>query len=118
MALYIPHSIFHLARFLYVWPETFGPYYAHDSHTKKYVDYKPIKYELRLYGFRSEILHGVVTIIPKLLFLPLQPAETGMVVTVIFVTSNVICVSLACDVDIMAVHDPPRTISVQEQTKT
>ena len=27
MALYIPHSIFHLARLLYVRPETFGPYY-------------------------------------------------------------------------------------------
>jgi hypothetical protein len=25
MALYIPHSIFHLARLLYVRPETFGP---------------------------------------------------------------------------------------------
>ena len=29
MALYIPHSIFHLARRLYVRPETFGPYYVH-----------------------------------------------------------------------------------------
>ena len=28
MALYIPHSIFHLARLLYVRPETFGPYYG------------------------------------------------------------------------------------------
>ena len=28
MALYIPHSIFHLARHLYVRPETFGPYYV------------------------------------------------------------------------------------------
>ena len=27
MALYIPHSIFYLARLLYVRPETFGPYY-------------------------------------------------------------------------------------------
>jgi hypothetical protein len=26
MALYIPHSIFHLARLFYVRPETFGPY--------------------------------------------------------------------------------------------
>jgi hypothetical protein len=26
MALYIPHSILHLARLLYVRPETFGPY--------------------------------------------------------------------------------------------
>jgi hypothetical protein len=29
MALYIPHSIFHLARLLYVRPERFGPYYVH-----------------------------------------------------------------------------------------
>ena len=29
MALYIPHSIFYLARLLYVRPETFGPYYVH-----------------------------------------------------------------------------------------
>ena len=28
MALYIPHSIFHLARLLYVRPETVGPYYV------------------------------------------------------------------------------------------
>jgi hypothetical protein len=28
MALYIPHSIFHLARLLYVRWETFGPYYV------------------------------------------------------------------------------------------
>ena len=28
MALYIPHSIFHLVRLLYVRPETFGPYYV------------------------------------------------------------------------------------------
>ena len=28
MALYIPHSIFHLVRLLYVRPETFGTYYV------------------------------------------------------------------------------------------
>ena len=28
MALYIPHSIFNLARLLYVRPETFGAYYV------------------------------------------------------------------------------------------
>ena len=28
MALYIPHSTVHLARCLYVRPETFGPYYV------------------------------------------------------------------------------------------
>ena len=28
MALYIPHSIFHLAQLLYVRPETLGPYYV------------------------------------------------------------------------------------------
>ena len=31
MALYIPHSIFHLARLLYVRPETFGPYYVRSA---------------------------------------------------------------------------------------
>ena len=31
MALYIPHSIFHLARLLYVRPETFGPHYTAHS---------------------------------------------------------------------------------------
>jgi hypothetical protein len=30
MALYIPRSIFHLARLLYVRPETFGPYHVPD----------------------------------------------------------------------------------------
>ena len=34
MALYIPHNIFHLARLLYVRPETFGPYYV--THLKKH----------------------------------------------------------------------------------
>ena len=29
MAIYIPHSIFHLARLLYVRPDTFGPYYVY-----------------------------------------------------------------------------------------
>ena len=28
MALYIPHSVFHLARLLHVRPETFGPYHV------------------------------------------------------------------------------------------
>ena len=28
MALYIPHSIFHLAWLFYVRPETFGPHYV------------------------------------------------------------------------------------------
>ena len=31
MALYIPHSILHPARLLYVRPETFGPYYVHSA---------------------------------------------------------------------------------------
>ena len=29
MALHVPHSIFHLARLLYVRPETFGTYYVY-----------------------------------------------------------------------------------------
>ena len=35
MALYIPHSIFHLAWLLYVRPETFGPYYVASSEMKR-----------------------------------------------------------------------------------
>ena len=31
MTLYIPHSIFHLVRLLYVRPENFGPHYVHVS---------------------------------------------------------------------------------------
>ena len=34
MALYIPHSIFHLAQLLYVRPETFGPYYVLVQHPR------------------------------------------------------------------------------------
>ena len=34
MALYIPHSIFRLARLLYVRPETFGPYYVYRDKTR------------------------------------------------------------------------------------
>ena len=38
MALYIPHSIFHLARLLYVRSETFGPYYVHThTHTHTHI---------------------------------------------------------------------------------
>ena len=42
MALYISHSIFHLARLFYVRPETFGPYHVPVSAGR---------------GFKSEILH-------------------------------------------------------------
>ena len=35
MALYIPHSIFHLARLLYVRLETFGPYYIDTQHSSR-----------------------------------------------------------------------------------
>ena len=81
-------------------------------------DFKLTKYESRLYGFRSEILHAAFTIIRKVLFLPLQPAETNMVVAVMLVTSHIICPSPAYDLDIMAVHDFPRIISAEEWTKT
>ena len=36
MALYIPHSIFNLARLLYVKPETFRPYCVYLKHPVKY----------------------------------------------------------------------------------
>ena len=38
MALYIPHSIFDLARLLYVRPETFGPYYVPVGIYVKWID--------------------------------------------------------------------------------
>ena len=45
MALYIPHSIFHLARLLYVTPETFGPYYVYT------LTERPRRAELLYYSF-------------------------------------------------------------------
>ena len=41
MALYIPHSIFHLARLLYVRPETFGPYYVGGLILNKHLHLNP-----------------------------------------------------------------------------
>ena len=37
MALYIPHSIFHLARLSYVRPETFGPYYVRMVNFRRHI---------------------------------------------------------------------------------
>ena len=37
MALYIPHSFFHLVRLLYVRPETFGSYYVFNAILKQLV---------------------------------------------------------------------------------
>ena len=45
MALYIPHSIFHLARLLYVRPETFGPYYV------RYCEQTPCCKRFRVHKF-------------------------------------------------------------------
>ena len=39
MALYIPHSIFQLARLLYVRPETFGSYYVSQSN-ELYIEHR------------------------------------------------------------------------------
>ena len=44
MALYIPHSIFHLAWLLYVRPETFGPYYL--GYTTAHTLFFHYKYQL------------------------------------------------------------------------
>ena len=44
MALYISHNIFHLARLLYVRPETFGPYYL---------------YRLLSFGLQFSIIFGI-----------------------------------------------------------
>ena len=53
MALYVPHSIFHLARLLYVRPETFRPYYVQVR--KKYATLI-VAMSLSLYTVRIEIL--------------------------------------------------------------
>ena len=37
MALYIPHSIFHLARRLYVRPETSEPYYVNEKQYQSFL---------------------------------------------------------------------------------
>ena len=39
MALYILHSIFNLARLLYVRPETFGPYYVSSEISSQLEEY-------------------------------------------------------------------------------
>ena len=57
MALYIPHSILHLAQLLYVRPENFGPYYvcytkAVGIETYKYVIFTFI-HELQIKHFRN-----------------------------------------------------------------
>ena len=57
MALYIPHSIFHLARLLYVRPETFGPYYV------------PVFLEhLKVPFLWNQTFHGPVKNIPPVKF--------------------------------------------------
>jgi hypothetical protein len=45
MALYIPHSIFYLARPLYVRPETFGPYYVGSQSVQRQMTNAEKKYE-------------------------------------------------------------------------
>jgi hypothetical protein len=67
MALYIPHSIFHLAWLLYVRPETFEPYYVYVtcSWKPKYVlefieiwgNAKP--FQKRLWTLATLIVHYV-----------------------------------------------------------
>ena len=47
--VYIPHSIFHLARLLYVRPETFGPYYVHMPVYKSYHHHNQIDFSAFLF---------------------------------------------------------------------
>ena len=46
MALYIPHSIFHLARLLYVRPEKFGPYYVRTTKLREMTLYRGSQYHI------------------------------------------------------------------------
>ena len=70
MALYIPHSIFHLARLLYVGPETFGPYYVpqHNHNGTRYIvkeqnydKFDKILIELIIKKFQEENLEDIDT---------------------------------------------------------
>ena len=45
--IYIPHRIFHLARLLYVRPETFGPYYVHYLDLQVIEDYEPVTFSVK-----------------------------------------------------------------------
>ena len=53
MALYIPHSILHLARLLYVRPETFGPYCVSNNNRadnyKQHFAFKCLKFRQYLW---------------------------------------------------------------------
>ena len=63
MALYIPHSIFHLARLLYVRPETFGPYYVLLTHQSKQLTRKLIITNIAYglwYNWNSEYEDGII----------------------------------------------------------
>ena len=57
MALYIPHSIFHLARLLYVRPETFGPYYVCCYNDNCITNYTVLLYDIHI--FMLVALQGV-----------------------------------------------------------
>ena len=68
MALYIPHSIFHLARLLCVRPETFGPYYVniavcfeiHTKHVNALCGQKAELFDTKTGGTPSHPTSGVV----------------------------------------------------------
>ena len=61
MALYISHSIFHLARLLYVRPETFGPpYYVLDTMCKDRSCYDLPGWPLRI--FKNTLSHFSVPV--------------------------------------------------------
>ena len=77
MALYILHSIFHLARLSYVRPESFGPYYVcqHEEFgCTLYVLGKsfPTVVQQRLLRSRFEILPAVLTLTKKAIDLTLK----------------------------------------------
>ena len=56
MALYIPHSIFHLARLLCVRPETFGSYYVHIPRIRLHISKGAVtNSNLNLYSFHATV---------------------------------------------------------------
>ena len=59
MALYIPHSVFHLARLLYVRPENFGTYYVHMCNIKLQINQSLL---FELFVASREQVHGAISV--------------------------------------------------------
>ena len=129
MALYIPHSIFHLALLLYVRPQTFGPYYVAcvSSHPYKqcmirhYHGYKLIGYVAGPFSIRCFVRQGCrmsmllfALIMNPLLYLlqwNLKSIRTGHRTrkTAVVTHANCVMISVRTPEDIQQIGDFLRT---------